>query len=854
LVLLTLDRQESAERHGPDPAGRPSCLRPCAIGKFLFVGGTKFYVRGVTYGTFQPTIPWGDYPDPGRLAADFSAMAANGINAVRTYTTPPIRLLDLASAYGLRVLVGLAWEQHVAFLGEPKRQRDIRRRVREQSRRVAGHPALLGYAIGNEIPAPIVRWHGRRPIVRFLRELYEEVKTEDPFALVTYVNYPTTEYLELPFLDFVSFNVYLERREALADYLARLQNLTGERPLLMTEIGLDSNRHGVEAQASVLSWQIRASFQAGCAGTFAFAWTDEWHRGGHDVADWDFGLTTRNRQPKPSLKAVRSAYAEVPAAPGRDWPPVSVVVCSYNGESTIRDTLEATASLAYPDYEVIVVDDGSTDRTASIASEYPVRLIRTENQGLSAARNVGLAAATGEIVVYTDDDAYPDPDWLTYLASAFADSDAAAFGGPNLLPQEDGPMAACVYHAPGGPSHVLLSDREGEHLPGCNMAFRRECLEAIGGFDPHFRIAGDDVDVCWRLRERGWVLGFHAAACVFHHRRNSLRAYWRQQVAYGRAEVMLERKWPHRHNGLGHTIWSGRIYGPGLTRRMIPGSGRIYQGTWGSAPFQSVYGPAHGMLGSLPLMPEWLLLIGLLAALSALGIAWPPLRWALVALLPAAIAPVVQAVRSAGAASLAPEQRRAWSRAQIALLHLAQPTARLWGRLREKFTPWRRRDLEHWTSPRPTAFAIWSEQWQSPTHWLGQVESALGRSRCRVRRGGDWDRWDLEVRTGLFGRVRTLMAVEEHGSGRQYLRFRLVPCHRVALGATLLAGLVAGGAILDGALAPGVMLTAGALGLVTLILWEAGIAMGRLHEALSALRESAALTPVAGAPGSGSQT
>jgi hypothetical protein len=287
---------------------------------------------------------------------------------------------------------------------------------------------------------------------------------------------------------------------------------------------------------------------------------------------------------------------------------------------------------------------------------------------------------------------------------------------------------------------------------------------------------------------------------------------------------------------------------------MIPGSGRIYQGTWGSAPFQSVYGPAHGMLGSLPLMPEWLLLIGLLAALSALGIAWPPLRWALVALLPAAIAPVVQAVRSAGAASLAPEQRRAWSRAQIALLHLAQPTARLWGRLREKFTPWRRRDLEHWTSPRPTAFAIWSERWQSPTHWLGQVESALGRSRCRVRRGGDWDRWDLEVRTGLFGRVRTLMAVEEHGSGRQYLRFRLVPCHRVALGATLLAGLVAGGAILDGALAPGVMLTAGALGLVTLILWEAGIAMGRLHEALSAVRESAALTPVAGAPGSGSQT
>jgi GT2 family glycosyltransferase len=852
--MLKPDRQEGAERHGPEPAVRPLNPRPHAAGKFLFVGGTKFYVRGVTYGTFPPTIRWGDYPAPGRLAADFAAMAANGINTVRTYTTPPTELLDIAHTYGLRVLVGLAWEQHVAFLDEPKRQRDIRRRVREQSRRVAGHPALLGYSIGNEIPAPIVRWHGRRPIVRFLRELYEEVKSEDPLSLVTYVNYPTTEYLELPFLDFVSYNVYLERREDLAAYLARLQNLAGERPLLMTEIGLDSKSHGMEAQASTLSWQIRASFQAGCAGTFAFAWTDEWQRGGHDVTDWDFGLTTRNREPKPSLKAVRSAYAEVPAAPGREWPRMSVVVCSYNGESTIRDTLEATTRLAYPDYEVIVVDDGSSDRTASIAGEYPVRLIRTENQGLSAARNVGLAAATGEIVVYTDDDAYPDPDWLTYFAFAFEDTDAAAVGGPNLLPQEDGPMAACVYHAPGGPAHVLLCDREAEHVPGCNLAIRRERLEEIGGFDTRFRVAGDDVDVCWRLREKGWFLGFHPAACVFHHRRSSLMAYWRQQVNYGRAETMLERKWPDRYNGMGHAIWSGRIYGPGLTRRMISGPGRIYQGTWGSAPFQSVYGPAHGTLGSLPLMPEWLLLIGLLAGLTVLGIAWPPLRWALVALIPVAIAPIVQAVRSAAAASLVPEHKRPWSRAQIALLHLAQPTARLWGRLREKFTPWQRGDLKRWTLPRLTAAAIWSEQWQSPTHWLARVESELEHGRCRVRRGGDWDRWDIEIRTGLFGRVRTFMTVEEHGSGRQYLRFRLAPRHRVALVATLLVGLMGGGAILDGALAPGATLTAGALGVATLILWEAGIAMGRLHEALSIVREGAAPNSVERAPRSGSHT
>jgi GT2 family glycosyltransferase len=815
------------------PAESNSSPRPSVKGKFLFVGDEKLYVRGVTYGTFRPRCCGSDYPAPELVAADFGAMAANGINAVRTYTAPSIQLLDLAQSYGLRVLAGLAWEQHVAFLDEPGRCRDIRRRVREASRTIAGHPALLGYAIGNEIPAPIVRWHGRRPIVRFLRELHDEVKSVDPLGLVTYVSYPTTEYLEFPFLDFVSYNVFLERSEALAAYLARLQNLAGERPLVMTEIGLDSNRHGLDAQASTLSWQIRTSFETGCAGTFAFAWTDEWHRGGHDVEDWDFGLTTRGREPKPSLKAVRAAYRDVPAASEREWPSVSVVVCSYNGESTIRETLEAATKLDYRNYEVIVVDDGSTDGTAAIASEYDVRLIRTENQGLSAARNVGLAAATGEIVAYTDDDAYPDPDWLTYLALAFATSDAAAIGGPNLLPAEDGRVAQCVYHAPGGPAHVLLSDREAEHVPGCNMAFRKERLEAVGGFDTRFRTAGDDVDVCWKLQDRGWTVGFHAAACVYHHRRSSLRTYWRQQVGYGRAEIMLERKWPHRHNAMGQALWCGRIYGPGSTQRIIR-SARIYQGKWGSAPFQSVYGPATRALGWLPVMPEWILIIGLLAALTALGASWPPLTWALVGLVPALVASVAQAAVSAAAAPLALRERRYRVRALIALLHLAQPTARLWGRLRERFDPRRLRNLT-WSAPRRAAVAIWSEQWQSPAHWLERVESTLERNGCRVCPGGEWDRWDLEVRAGLSGRVRALLTIEEHGSGRQQLRFRLVPHYRTILGATALVGLLAFLAVSYGALAAGLALAAGALGLSLLILGEAGVAMGRLRTALATL-------------------
>src|SRR5204863_5480332 len=143
-------------------------------------------------------------------------------------------------------------------------------------------------------------------------------------------------------------------------------------------------------------------------------------------------------------------------------------------------------------------------------------------------------------------------------------------------------------HAPGGPIHVLTSDTDAEHLPGCNLAVRRVQLEEIGGFDPEFTTAGDDVDICWRLDGRGWKLGFNPAAAVFHHRRNSIRAYWRQQRGYGRAEALLERKWPEKYNVTGHVSWGGRLY-TGIRSDTPIRRWRVYHGIWGTAPFQSLY-------------------------------------------------------------------------------------------------------------------------------------------------------------------------------------------------------------------------------------------------------------------------
>ena len=816
----------------------PAVARLRAQGKFLFVGDEKLYVRGVTYGTFRPRADGSEVPEPDVVERDFAQMAANGLNAVRTYSVPPRWLLDTAQRHNLRVMVGLPVERYIGFLADKKKGAPhIEALVRAGVRACAGHPALLCYAVGNEIPASVARWFGRPRVERYLEGLYRAAKDEAPESLVTYVNYPSTEYLRLDFLDLVCFNVYLESQERLQAYLARLQTLAGERPLVMTEIGLDSRRHGEHKQARTLDWQVRSAFAAGCAGAFAYAWTDEWYRAGADVDDWDFGLTRRDRQPKPALRAVREAFAQVPFAPTLPWPRVSVVVCTYNGSRTIRDCLEALARLDYPNYEVIVVDDGSTDATVAIAEEYACRLIRTGNHGLASARNTGLAAATGELIAYLDDDAYPDPHWLTYLAATFLSTSHAAVGGPNIAPPADGPIAQCVARAPGGPVHVLLTDRDAEHIPGCNMAFRRACLEAIGGFDPQFRTAGDDVDVCWRLQERGWTLGFSPAAMVWHHRRNSLRAYWKQQIGYGRAEAMLERKWPEKYNGPGHVRWGGRMYGSGLPYALGWRRARVYHGIWGVAPYQSLHEPPPSLLGALPQMPEWYLMIATLLGLSALSAVWHPLRLALPLLLLAILPPIAQACLSAASATF-PGLQHHWParlrrRLLTTALHLLQPLARLRGRLKEGLTPWRRHGTP---APAPlwsVTTSIWSERWQAPERRLAAIEAALRAEGVCVLRGDACDRWDLEVRGGFFGAARLLMAVEDHPGERQLVRLRSWP-DVPTRGPVFILGLtaLALGAARDDAWAAAVVLGLAALLLALRGLEQCTAAMATLTRAL----------------------
>ncbi|MEA2307605.1 MAG: hypothetical protein QOH43_4885 [Solirubrobacteraceae bacterium] len=821
---------------------RPGHGRPEVDGKFLAVGGRRLWVRGVTYGTFRPDATGERFPSPEQVAHDFAAMGATGINAVRVYTAPPRWLLDAAAAAGLWVMVGLPWEQHVAGLGDRRRVRSILQRVRAAVAGCAGHPAVLAYTVGSEIPASIVRWHGRRRVERVLERLCRAARGADPGCLVTYVSFPSTEYLRIAAADLVSFNVYLEDRADFAAYLARLQNLAGERPLVLGEVGLDSARNGAAAQAASLDAQLDVAFTGGCAGAFVFAWTDEWHRGDDEVLDWDFGLTDRQRRPKPALAAVRDAFADVPVRPAAGRPPlVSVVVCTHNGGATLHECLAGVRALRYPRVEVIVVDDGSSDDSEAIARAAGVTVISTPNQGLSAARNTGLELARGELVAYLDDDARPDPDWLTYLAAAFAATGHAAIGGPNLPPPDETGTAACVANTPGGPVHVLVSDTEAEHLPGCNMAFRRDALRAIGGFDPQFRVAGDDVDVCWRLHDAGQTLGFHPAAMVWHRRRATVRRFWRQQRGYGRAEALLERKWPERYNLTGHATWGGRLYGRGVAARAQ--RSRIYHGTWGTSAFQHEVGRPRNLVAELAGTPEWYLLIAALAAAAGLGALWTPLLGAAPPLALAVGATVARALRGTRAAQFGHaagrrRSRRLTLRAITLVLHVLQPAARLAGRLQAGLVPWRRPDRWRFAAPVPRRREGWSERWMALEDRLRLVGVVLREHGERVRPGGPCDRWDLHVAGGALGGARLRATVEEHGGGRQLVRWRIWP-RASRLVPPGIAGLAALGglALRDHAWLPGGLLVILAVAVGTAAVCECGIATA------SALRAVPAAVP-----------
>lgn len=755
----------------------PAESRVRVDGKFFRLGDAKFFVKGVAYGPFAPNAAGLPFASIEQTAADFSSLRELGANTIRVYAVPPKWVLELAREHSLKLLVDIPWCQHLCFLDKPDLREQARNAVRDAVRSCGGHPAVFAFSVGNEIAADIVRWHGAPAIARFIDELVKEAKDIDPGCLCTYANFPSTEFVRPRNLDFVSFNVYLHQEQAARAYLARLQIVADGKPLLLSEMGCDSIREGEDKKCQMLTWQIEAASRGGLAGCVVFSYTDDWHRNGEAVTGWEMGITTRERRPKPSYHAVQAAFKIAPKYPLPRVPRVSVVVANYNGDRTLHACLESLGRIAYPDYEVILVDDGSKDRSLEIARSHRHVIIaeHERNLGLSAARNTGIARATGEIVAFTDSDCRVDEDWLYYLVGDLLAGDFAAIGGHNLFPPEDSAVAAAVMASPGGPAHVMLTDKQAEHIPGCNMAFYRQALVDLAGFDPIFRTAGDDVDVCWRLDQAGCKIGFSHGGFVWHYRRSTVRDYLKQQHGYGEAEALLVRKHPEYFNSLGGSIWRGRIYSTGAYGLILQPD-IVYRGLFGSAGFQSLYQAAPSFSLSLATSLEYYIAVVLPLSVLAVNFA---------ALIPLAIAslivPPFVAIAAGAQANVPVGKRHWWSRALVGALFLLQPLVRGWARYQGRFSagfgaPKKHPNLDSIalrdSRQRLDVINYWSERHVDRCRWMGDVLRRLELEGWPHRADSGWGDYDVEIYGTRWCKLQLVSATEYHRAG-QMLRMRL---------------------------------------------------------------------------------
>ena len=752
-----------------------------AVAKFFFEGERKFFVKGVTYGPFKPDAEGNHLGRAEQVDVDLALMRQVGLNVVRIYHAPPRWFLDRCAAAGIRVLITLPWAKHVEFLRERSARNAIAKTVQAAVKANAGHPAIFGYLVGNEIASTMVRWLGVRRVTDFVEKLIQIGRAIDPDVLFSYATYPPTEYLLPQNVDFFCFNVYLHNQCDFEKYLLRLQNLTEERPLILGEFGMDSIRHSQEEQAEMLSWHVDSVVKCGLAGTIFFTWTDEWFTGEEEITDWAFGIVTREREPKKAFSALREKLGEDNSAlPHRHLPRapfVSVIVCSYNGGQTLAACLDSLSKLNYPDYEVILVDDGSTDDTAYIAAQFPrVRYIHQSNCGLSHARNTGAVAAKGEVFAYTDSDCMADVDWLYYLIRTLVSDEYAGVGGPNVTPPAQNWVQACVAAAPGGPSHVLLTDTIAEHIPGCNMAFYRWAFENIGGFDAEYRKAGDDVDFCWRLQQAGCVIAFSPTAIVWHHRRFTLRAFLKQQDGYGEAESLLRFKHLIFFGPTGTAKWRGQIYGTPRFSWFIDRP-VIYHGIFGDGFFQSIYPTPQSdvavYLGSV----EW---FAFTIFLFGLGIFLPVLR----------VVPYLMfggtlcvALSYMVRARIEPKFDTVHARLLVLFLAFAQPLVRGFSRyftwLHFKRTPRNViRTHEHLPAGANLAGSLsrrvfWSEEGRDRHHLLGATFQLLEEEGWRYSTDTGWNEWDIQIYGNFWWSVALQTVTEYHGGAKCLTRVRL---------------------------------------------------------------------------------
>ena len=214
---------------------------------------------------------------------------------------------------------------------------------------------------------------------------------------------------------------------------------------------------------------------------------------------------------------------------------LTVYIPCFNAEPYIEASIRCLLSQTRPPDEILIVDDGSTDRSAEIASRFPVRLIRHErNRGLAAARNTAFANASHDLVGAIDADVFAEAEWLERLLAPFADERVVATGGRLIERFRDAPADAwrAVHLCQDmGENRIDMEWPSHRCLGGFGTILRKHAVEQVGGYNESYRTNYEDVDMCERLVRAGHKLVYEPLAVAYHQRRDTprsiVRTAWR---------------------------------------------------------------------------------------------------------------------------------------------------------------------------------------------------------------------------------------------------------------------------------------------------------------------------------------
>jgi glycosyltransferase involved in cell wall biosynthesis len=233
-------------------------------------------------------------------------------------------------------------------------------------------------------------------------------------------------------------------------------------------------------------------------------------------------------------------------------PLISIIVPAKNAQETIKKCIDSLLNLDYPNYEVIIVNDGSNDATLKLLAEYSQKIKIINNSlslGPAQSRNIAAQIAKGEYLAFTDADCIVEKNWLKELRAGFTTYDIVSVGGRQEIPNDEtvfGRRISLFLKKVGfisdymhrGKTRIILVN----HNASCNVIYRKDIFLRAGGFLEGLW-PGEDVEIDYRLRKKGYKLVFNPEAIVYHYRQKDLKSFIKMMYGYGLVQGFLVRKY-----------------------------------------------------------------------------------------------------------------------------------------------------------------------------------------------------------------------------------------------------------------------------------------------------------------------